>query len=71
MQKFKYEQIKRRNLREFLRKAKADVITDRGGPNSRDIERQTQALIQDMAHSAKTAEEKEKVRKMKEDHKAQ
>ena len=45
MQKFKYEQIKRRNLREFLRKAKADIITQRGGPNNRELERQTQNVI--------------------------
>ena len=45
MQKFKYEQIKRRNLREFLRKAKAEIITQRGGPNNRELERQTQNVI--------------------------
>ena len=50
MQKFKYEQIKRRNLREFLRKAKADVITQRGGPGARDNERKAQAMLQEMAH---------------------
>ena len=71
MQKFKYEQIKRRKLREFLRQAKAEVIASRGGPNTRELERQTQNVIHEMAHNAKTAEEKEKVRKLKEEHKAQ
>ena len=70
MQKFKYEQIKRRNLREFLRQAKADVIVQRGGPGARDDEKQAGAMLQEKAHQAKTAEEKDKVWKLKEEHKA-
>lgn len=45
MQKFKYEQKKRRNLREFLRTEKAKIIIERGGPNSRELERKEQAII--------------------------
>ena len=70
MQKFKYEQIKRRNLREFLRKAKDDIVKERGGPGQGAQDRKTQARIHEMAHQAKTAEEKEQVRRMKEGHKA-
>jgi hypothetical protein len=69
MQKFKYEQIKRRSLREFLRNAKRDIVKERG-PGARDNERKTQAQLQELGYQAKTAEEKEKVRKMREEHKA-
>lgn len=74
MQKFKYEQIKRRNLREFIRKAKDEIMTKRGGSlggRAGDTDKNTTAMLQEMGQQAKTTEEKEKVRKMKEEHKAQ
>lgn len=71
MQKFKYEQIKRRNLREFLRKAKADIIAERGGPGERDAEQKVGVMLQEKAHQAKTKEEKDEIRKMREEHKSQ
>ena len=58
MVKFKYEQNKRMNLKEFLRKARADILAMRVEPvdNILEKDQEMSAQINEMTQTAKTNE---------------